>query len=262
MNNQSPLRYPGGKSRACKIIDKIILEHFDLNNFDNLVSPFFGGGSYEFFFQNKTKYKLYVNDKFTPLYNFWKQIQINKNELCYELRKISNITKNDFIYYRNNILDLNNNILQQSIFYFIINRCSFSGSTTSGGFSEDASKNRYTSSSINRIELLDLSNIEIYNYDFEYFLNNYTNDKSLIFLDPPYYLEKKSTLYGNKGDLHLEFDHIKLFNLIQNKQNWIMTYNNCEFIKNLYKNFIIINVNWSYGMNKTKESSEIIIISN
>jgi DNA adenine methylase len=45
MTNKSPLRYPGGKTRACKIIDKIIFEYFDINNFDTLISPFFGGGS-------------------------------------------------------------------------------------------------------------------------------------------------------------------------------------------------------------------------
>ena len=40
-----------------------------------------------------------------------------------------------------------------------------------------------------------------------------------------------------------------------------MTYNNCEFIKKMYKNFKIIETSWSYGMNKTKESSEIVILS-
>ena len=29
MNNISPLRYPGGKSKACKIIDEIISKEFD-----------------------------------------------------------------------------------------------------------------------------------------------------------------------------------------------------------------------------------------
>ena len=40
-----------------------------------------------------------------------------------------------------------------------------------------------------------------------------------------------------------------------------MTYNNCAFIKDLYKDFIILEVSWSYGMNKSKESSELVIIS-
>ena len=39
-----------------------------------------------------------------------------------------------------------------------------------------------------------------------------------------------------------------------------MTYNNCEFIRNLYKSFKIIDAEWSYGMNKSKKSSEIVII--
>ncbi len=39
-----------------------------------------------------------------------------------------------------------------------------------------------------------------------------------------------------------------------------MTYNNCDYIKNLYKDFKIIETYWSYGMNKSKESSEIVII--
>ncbi len=83
-----------------------------------------------------------MNDKFTPLYNFWNQVKINKNELCIELRKIKKngeISKEDFNNYRKTILELNNNILQQAIQYFIINRCSFSGSTLLGGFSEEAS---------------------------------------------------------------------------------------------------------------------------
>jgi hypothetical protein len=39
-----------------------------------------------------------------------------------------------------------------------------------------------------------------------------------------------------------------------------MTYNNCDYIKKLYKNFKIIETAWSYGMNKSKKSSEIVII--
>ena len=79
--NISPLRYPGGKTRACKIIDNVIMQHFDIQCFDTIMSPFFGGGSFEFYSQNKYGLKLIVNDKFTPLYNFWKQVKINKNIL-------------------------------------------------------------------------------------------------------------------------------------------------------------------------------------
>ena len=158
-------------------------------------------------------------------------------------------------------MNLNDDILQQSIQYFIINRCSFSGSTLSGGFSQEASNKRFTLSSIKKIEELDFTNIEIYNDDFYEFINNFNISSSLMFLDPPYYLENKSKLYGNNGDLHQDFNHELLCDLLNTKKNWIITYNNCEYIRNLYKDFIIIDVNWSYGMNTSKSSSEIIIIS-
>jgi site-specific DNA-adenine methylase len=94
---------------------------------------FFWGGSFEFYLQNKYGFKLIVNDKFISLYNFWKQVKINKSILCDELRKIKSVSKEQFTAYRNTIMNLNDDILQQSIQYFIINRCSFSGSTLSGG---------------------------------------------------------------------------------------------------------------------------------
>jgi DNA adenine methylase len=263
--NISPLRYPGGKTRACKIIEDVILQHFDMRHFDTVVSPFFGGGSFEFYLQNKYAVKLIVNDKFTPLYNFWKQVKLNKNILCEELRKIKSVSKEQFTAYRNTIMGLNNDVLKQSIQYFIINRCSFSGSTLSGGFSEEASKKRFTPSSINRIESLDFTNIELYNNDFHDFINSLTTTKTdnkiLLFLDPPYYLESKSKLYGNNGDMHETFDHKLLFDVLNTKKNWVVTYNNCDYIRNLYKDYIILDVNWSYGMNTSKVSSEIIIIS-
>lgn len=260
-NNVSPLRYPGGKTRACKIIEQILIENFDITQFDTILSPFFGGGSFEFYMQNKYNYTLLVNDKFTPLYNFWKQIKINKDELCYELNKINIVSKQLFTEYRNTIMELNNDMLQQSIQYFIINRCSFSGATLSGGFSEEASIKRYTPSSINRIMSLDFKNLDIYNFDFEYFINNFMGEKTFMFLDPPYYLEKQSKLYGNNGDMHENFNHELLFEVLKTRTNWLMTYNNCEYIKKLYKDYLIIDVNWNYGMNKTKLSSEIIILA-
>ena len=61
--------------------------------------------------------------------------------------------------------------------------------------------------------------------------------------------------------MHEDFNHQLLFELITKKRNWILTYNNCDYIKNLYKDYIIIDNNWIYSMNKTKKSSEIIIIS-
>lgn len=303
--NSSPLRYPGGKTRACKKLDEILNQNFkkEMNNksnnksnksFDTVVSPFFGGGSFEFHLQNKYNLNIIANDKFTPLYNFWNICKNNdndndngKNQLCKALYNdiATGISKEQFLEYRKSILTETDK-LKQAEQYFIINRCSFSGATLSGGFSQEASKKRFTKSSVDRIKALDLSKFQIHNKDFEDFIkeiyktnntnnNNITNTKNntnknqLLFLDPPYYLEKNSKLYGTNGDMHENFEHKKLYDLLSNEENknikFIMTYNNCDYIKDLYSqnnNYKILDVNWSYGMNKSKESSEIVILRN
>ena len=262
VTNKSPLRYPGGKTRACKKLDAILVEHFDLKKFNNILSPFFGGGSFEFHLQNKYNLKIIANDKFKPLYNFWKTCKINKDELCRKLyEKIGLVEKGDFQKFRDEIMT-ESMYTCQGFKYFIINRCSFSGATLSGGFSKESSKKRFTKSSVDRVKKLDLSSFEINNLDFEEFLNSHPETDNLVFLDPPYYLNKKSKLYGKNGDMHENFDHVKLFKCLEKKQNWLMTYNNCPYIKTLYKDFKIIETNWTYGMNKSKQSSEIVIIGN
>jgi DNA adenine methylase len=255
----SPLRYPGGKTRACKKLDDILNTHFDMSSFSCIVSPFFGGGSFELYIQKKYKLHIVANDKFTPLYNFWMSCKHNKQKLCSKLyTHIDNIDKDAFTLSRNTIMNENNQF-NQSVLYFIINRCSFSGATLSGGFSLEASKKRFTISSIDRINNLDLTRFDIYNLDFEEFIHQHNDKHNLLFLDPPYYLQK-SKLYGNNGDMHEHFNHNKLFECISKKTHWIMTYNNCDYIRNLYKDFEIIDTSWTYGMNKDKKSSEIVII--
>tara|TARA_B100000497_G_scaffold69887_1_gene78599 strand:- start:1346 stop:2110 length:765 start_codon:yes stop_codon:yes gene_type:complete len=252
---KSPLRYPGGKTRACKTLDEIINE----KGFDKsvVISPFFGGGSFEFFLCNKYGSKLIVNDKFKPLISFWKSVQTRKVELCSELRKLLNVvSKSIFSTMRDTIMEDTDDFIQ-GYKYFVINRCSFSGATLSGGFSTESSKKRFTESSIKRTEDLNLNDVEFHNLDFETFLKG---KKGLIFLDPPYYLNENSKLYGKNGDMHENFNHEKLFQVLKKRKNWIMTYNNCDYIRDLYKNYELREVKWSYGMNASKESSEIVII--
>jgi DNA adenine methylase len=186
ISNTSPLRYPGGKTRACKKLDEILNQNFteEMNNksnklFDTVVSPFFGGGSFEFHLQNKYNLNIIANDKFTPLYNFWntckngkennsendndKDKDKDKDKLCKALYNdiTTGISKEQFLEYRKNVFTETDK-LKQAEQYFIINRCSFSGATLSGGFSEEASKKRFTKSSVDRIKALDLSKFQIH----------------------------------------------------------------------------------------------------
>lgn len=261
MHNRSPLRYPGGKTRACKILDKIVDEYFDIARCDNLVSPFFGGGSFEFYIQNKYNLLISANDKFTPLWSFWTSCKLDKQILCDALyAKIGTVEKSNFIDYRAQIVNESDR-LRQGVMYFIINRCSFSGATLSGGFSKVASKRRFTISSIDRINKLNLSKFKIHNLDFAEFMTSSVNERSLLFIDPPYFLGSGSNLYGTKGDLHKNFDHERLKNCLDSQKNWILTYNDCSYIRDLYSDYRIIDASWSYSMNKSKSSSEIIIIN-
>ncbi len=297
MKNKSPLRYPGGKTRACKNLDAILTKHFDVKTFTSVVSPFFGGGSFEFYLQTKYHLTIVANDKFTPLCSFWDRCKYEKKELCdklYAHLRSGTTSKTTFAELKKNIMG-EQDALTQAFYYFIINRCSFSGATLSGGFSPAAAEKRFTKSSVDRIHKLDLTRFTISNEDFEEFINRERGGGSLLFLDPPYYLGNKSTLYGHKGDMHESFDHVKLFKCLSAlgggtppppqchgssisrvatdesesprspetiSAAWFMTYNNCDYIKNLYKNYTIIETGWSYGMNATKESSEIVIINN
>ena len=70
---KSPLRYPGGKSRAIKII----IEYFP-KSIKVMSSHFVGGGSIELYLSENSKIIAY--DNFDLLINFWNQLKYkNKN---------------------------------------------------------------------------------------------------------------------------------------------------------------------------------------
>ena len=87
---KSPLRYPGGKSRAIpKILEQLP------ESFSELREPFVGGGSV--FINIRQKFpavKVWINDLNYDLYCFWKIAQANTGELAGRITKIKNETKN------------------------------------------------------------------------------------------------------------------------------------------------------------------------
>jgi hypothetical protein len=115
--NKSPLRYPGGKTRACKILEEILLKYFDVEKYGVLYSPFFGGGSFEFHLQNKFKFDIVCNDKFKPLYNFWSSCKNNKIKLCERLYLKKDVTKGEFSSIRASIMNEENSLIQAYFYY-------------------------------------------------------------------------------------------------------------------------------------------------
>jgi len=256
----SPLRYPGGKTRACKKLDAILQEHFDLTGLTRVISPFVGGGSFELWMNTHHHMRVVANDKFTPLYSFWSEVQSHKSDLIEMISQNRRVTKEKFHEFRGRIMNCQDPV-EQAMMYFVINRCSFSGATLSGGFSEASSVGRFTDSSVDRVARLDLGSFEFHNQDFKEFLRGVNPGATdLVFLDPPYYLEKGNKLYGKNGDMHEDFDHEGLREALRGVPTWMMTYNDCDYIRQLYSDCIIVDIDWAYGMNATKKSSEIVIV--
>ena len=227
--NKTPLRYKGSKVKNCFILDNIISKYINISNYTNIISPFFGGGSFEFYLQSSYNLNIIANDNNLILYYFWLMCKNEKKELCNLLFTVNKIiNKNKFLYIRKHIKEINNPFML-AIYYFILNRCSFNGLSIHGGYCNTGINSRFTIASIEKINNLDLSSFNITNTDYEVFINNNIHDKNLIFLDPPYYI------------INNKFDHQRLYNCLSTKSNWILIYNDCEFIKALYKNYKIIN---------------------
>lgn len=262
----SVLRYVGGKTKlASKIIPQIERRSYDLSL---IVSPFFGGGSIEFILNKKYGSKVIANDKFSPLINFWYQLQQNRQNLVEYIKEVkSRINKDVFYQLRTQVLEwLQNKDEDKDLviasYYFALNRSSFSGSTLSGGFSSQSASGRFTKSSIDKLSKINLNDFSFYNLDFVDFLSFLNND-IFIYLDPPYYLSKTTAkLYGVNGDLHENFNHNLLWQTLKTKPNWALSYNDCPEIRELYKDYEIINLEAQYSMNKSKKGQEILIFSN
>ena len=297
MTYRSPLRYPGGKTRAITVLQQQF-EKWDISGTNGtLISPFFGGGSFEF---SSGAQHILANDLFEPLYNFWSQTRDNRSAVVDEVTSIkaSGFKKEDFVAARGICCNISGELPpeRRAGYYFAINRSSFNGSTFCGGFSSESESKRFTESSIRRLTEINLEHVEFSNEDFEPFImrvcpQNAHNINAAMYLDPPYDLQlKRSYLYGRDGDMHQSFDHTRLRDLLARIsvgalcdddcatssaqvvpqtatpfRRWILSYNDCPHIRELYSDnnlFEIKTAHWSYGMNRSKKSSEILICHN
>jgi len=253
MNIRSPLRYPGGKTRAIKTIVPLIPDFFEYRE------PFVGGGSV--FAHIKQTYNgdiHWINDLNFDLYLFWKYARDKNNKLVEEVRRIKEEWKDGralFEHYKGNWDKFSK--FDRAVRFFLLNRITFSGTIDSGGYSKQSFKRRFTDSSIDRLARLEelLNNTKITNLDYEDVVTAPGKDV-FIFLDPPYYSTTSSRLYGKNGDLHVGFDHERFANVMKDcNHKWLITYDDCKKIRELF-NFAEI-VPWSlqYGMNNYGQNS-------
>lgn len=261
---KSPLRYPGGKSKAVELISKLLPE------FDEYREPFLGGGSIFIYakqqFPNK---RFWVNDLYLELYKFWQMTQKDVDTLIakiYEWRNQFPIGKELYKFLNTNLENFND--LERATAFFIYNRITFSGTSLSGGFSEQAFSERFTESSIQRLKQFAkvIHGSTITNFDYAELVKA-KGENVFIFLDPPYYSATKSALYGKNGNLHKSFDHIKFAETMRNCQHkWLITYDDSKYIRDLFAYANIIPWDLTYGMrnvaNRSNQKGKELFISN
>jgi site-specific DNA-adenine methylase len=231
---KTPLRYPGGKSRACVKMNPYFP---DLRNYDEFREPFLGGGSVAIHITKKyPNLKIWVNDLYEPLVNFWQQLQMFGNDLKKELSRLKSehctpeLAKELFIKSKEIINDESETNFNRAVAFYIVNKCSFSGLTESSSFSEQASNSNF---SLRGIEKLSeycklIANWRITNYSYDYLMDG--NKGAFMYLDPPY--DIKDNLYGNKGSMHKGFDHDKFAaDCDANNMDQLVSYNSDQLVK-------------------------------
>ena len=245
---RSPLRYPGGKSRAVSV-----LREFIPIGTKTLVSPFLGGGSLELSCA-ADGITVYAADAFEPLVNFWDHAKDCPLLLTERVCSYHPLKRERFYALQKRIVAMENSLDRAAIF-FVLNRSSFSGVTLSGGMSPG--HKRFTKSAIDRLRNFRASNLHFECADFADTLAKYPND--LLYLDPPY--ANGERLYGTQGDMHDGFDHEGLANLLRERTGWILSYNDHPDIRTMYDGFDMRTPDWQYGMSNDKTSNELLILN-
>ena len=242
---KSPLRYPGGKSKAQAQIQARIPDQIDQYR-----EPFVGGGST---YLNVKARSYWINDINIALIDFWHALRINRFELQANIRVMKETYKENgrgLYDYLSSFYPSEYN--QVAMHYFILNRISYAGV---GSYSQTAFDGRFTDSSIDRLDIKLPAHTSITSVNYLPLLEA-EGDDVFIFLDPPYLSARASKLYQG----HMDFDHTKLaLQLVECKHDWLMTIDDCAEIRYLYQGWANIE-EWElqYSMNR-KKGQELFI---
>jgi DNA adenine methylase len=239
---KTPLRYPGGKSRACKKMDPYFP---DLRDYVEFREPFLGGGSVALHITKKYPHlKITVNDLYEPLVNFWVQLQTFGTELTEIIRDYKSkhpdppTAKELFLESKKAINDSSVDSIERAAAFYIVNKCSFSGLTESSSFSKSASISNFSMRGIEKLPKYSdlISHWHINAYSYEYLMTHEMHDGIFMYLDPPY--DIKDNLYGKKGSMHKSFDHDK-FAADCDKHDipMLISYNSDQLVKDRFKDW-------------------------
>lgn len=232
---------------------KEIFKRFPLK-FDKYIEVF-GGVAWLLFYKDQKGYEIY-NDYNSELVNLFKIAKYHTPELQRQLsftlnsRELFNEMKNNYI------IDGLTDIQRATRFFLLIKQSYRSRLKTYGCIKKDVNS---------VIENLDniqkrLSTVIIENKDFEDLIKTYDRESSFFYLDPPYYKSEK--YYEIK---FLENDHKRLYEILKNiKGKFLLSYNDCDYINNLYKDFKIEHMSRSNNLSSSykKNNYNELLISN
>jgi DNA adenine methylase len=253
---KTPLRYPGGKSRAC---EKMGPYFPDLRNYDEFREPFLGGGSVAIYITKKyPNMDIWVNDLYEPLVNFWQQLQMFGNDLKNELvdckvaYNTPELARELFLKSKEHVNEMDLPSLDRAVAFYIVNKCSFSGLTESSSFSPQASQSNFSLRGIEKLPEYSklISKWRITNYSYDYLMDG--NKGAFMYLDPPY--DIKDNLYGNKGSMHKRFDHDKFAaDCDTNNMDQLISYNSDQLVKDRFTNWNAAEFDLTYTMRSVGE---------
>ena len=255
---KTPLRYPGGKSRACTKMDQYFP---DLRDYVEFREPFLGGGSVAIHISKKYPHlKITVNDLYEPLINFWLQLQKSGKELEENIKNYKSThpepisARELFNESKKRVNDQKFDPLERASAFYIVNKCSFSGLTESSSFSQQASISNFSMRGIEKLsgysELI--TNWNITNNTYEDLIENEIHDDIFMYLDPPY--DIKDNLYGKKGEMHKSFDHDKFADDCDKSDiDMLVSYNSNQLVKDRFKDWTAAEFDLTYTMRSVGE---------
>ena len=237
-SHKTPLRYPGGKSRACEKMARYLP---DLRDYKEFREPFLGGGSFAIYITKKYPHlNVWVNDLYEPLVNFWQQLQMFGVEMKNQLIDYKSTHNNPesarelFLNAKDWVNDKTKSNFDRAVAFYIVNKCSFSGLTESSSFSAKASVSNFSLRGIMKLDGYQdiIKNWKISNYSFDFMMD--APKGTFYYLDPPY--DIKDNLYGKKGSMHKGFDH-DFFAKTANACNsdCLISYNADQLVRDRFK---------------------------
>lgn len=244
MSYKSPLRYPGGKGCIYNFMTQFLYEN-DLVGI-NYAEPYAGGAGLALrLLMDEYVSEVYLNDLNPSIYSFWWAVLNQSNELISWLKNIE-ITIDNWQYYKHIQRKYKTaDPLELAKSTFFLNRTNVSGVLSGGVIGGINQTGKYKIDArfnkeelIRRIEEISCfaERIHLSNLDGVEFVKAMEKraESMLIYLDPPYY-KKGADLYLNafKDDDHRIL--AKCVKII--KKYWMVSYDNQDFIMNLYPEY-------------------------